>query len=324
MSDKIFVKDLAQNQSILSTFLVKEKGLLVGKNGKPYMALVLSDRSGSVDARVWDNIELLQNKFEAGDVIRIKGNVQLFQNRLQLILHKLDRVESPENLDEFISQSSRDPEELYQELKAVVATVEDRHVRELLENTLADTEIRPLLLNAPAAKTIHHARRGGLLEHILSICAILDFLAGHYKMVDRSLLIFGAIYHDLGKIWELEYDKGVSYTTEGRLIGHLTMGVELVEKKASQIMGFPQDLKIHLKHIVLSHHGKLEYGSPKRPKTLEAFLVSFIDDLDSKMDAIVEFMKNDTMVGDSWTRYSPLFDRYFLTSAQLRQDETSL
>lgn len=324
MSEKIFIKDLAENQTVQTPFLVKEKNLLVGKNGKPYMALVLSDRSGSVDARVWDNVDQLQNKFQVGDIVAIKGAVQVYQSRLQLILHRLERMEAPENLDDFISVTEKDPQELFQLLKGTVASLDNSHVRELLENTLKDPEIVPLLMNAPAAKSIHHARRGGLLEHILSICNILDFLADHYKVLDRNLLIFGAIYHDLGKIWELQYDKGVSYTTEGRLIGHLTMAVELVEKKASQIMGFPEDLKLHMKHIVLSHHGKLEYGSPKRPKTLEAFLVSFIDDLDSKMDSIVEFMKSDTMIGDQWTRYSQLFDRYFLTSPHLLRSETEI
>jgi 3'-5' exoribonuclease len=181
-----------------------------------------------------------------------------------------------------------------------------------LISTLEDPEMKPLILKAPAAKSIHHAWESGLIEHIVSICKLMNFIAGHYPHLNRDLLIFGAIYHDIGKIWELDLGSGISYTTRGRLIGHLYMGAELVEKKASKILGFPEELKDILKHIVLSHHGKLEYGSPKRPKFLEAAVVAMIDDFDSKVSTITTLIENERQNSlDSWSRYSEMFDRYF-------------
>lgn len=314
--DKVFVSDLFDKQHFQSLFMAKEKSIHVGKNGKSYLSLYLTDRTGTIDARAWDNVEDLDRQFESGDIIRVKGAVQTFQNRRQVIVHKLEKVHDvPIAMEEFICRSEKDPEDLLRALFVIVETIRDPNVRQITLDTLNDTSIRPLLLKSPAAKSIHHAKVGGLLEHVLSICGLMNFLAQHYPQLNRDLLIFGAIFHDIGKVWELEINHGVTYTDAGRLIGHLVMAVELIERKANRILGFPETLKLVLKHIVLSHHGRLEYGSPKRPKILEAVVVSMVDDLDSKIDTITTLLNAEREHAERWTKYTGLFDRYFFLQA---------
>ncbi len=222
------------------------------------MGLQLGDSSGSIDARLWDRVDELSKEFEIGDVVKIKGQVQLFQNRKQLIVHRLERVDSATvNFEDFIPRASKDTEDMMVELVQLVRSMKNDHLRQLVMDTLEDPEIRPMILRAPAAKSIHHAWLGGLLEHILSICKIMDFMGAHYPFLNRDLLLFGAIFHDIGKLWELSYDNGIAYTNRGRLIGHMQIACELVDKKASRILGFNEELRDICKHIILSHHGKL-------------------------------------------------------------------
>lgn len=310
---RISIRELKEKEASESIFLVKEKHMGVGKNGRPFMSTVLGDVSGQIDARIWDNVEQMAREFEVGDLVWVRGQVQLFQNRRQFVIHKLEKKDAAEfNMDDFIQKSKFNPEDLFAELIQIVKSLKNDHIKELILSSLMDPEIKPLVLKAPAAKTIHHAFLGGLLEHVLSICKIMNFFAGHYKFLNRDLLIFGAIFHDLGKIWELTWDNGVQYTNRGRLLGHMQLACELVDRKTSRILGFPDDLRDILKHIILSHHGKLEYGSPKRPKFLEAMLVAMVDDLDSKVDTISNIVSNERGSGDQWSRYSDLFERYFL------------
>lgn len=312
--EKIFIKDLQDKQTFHCHFLAKEKSLHTGKNGRSYLSLTLSDKSGSLDARVWDNVEEVDRAFQSGDIIRVKGQIQLFQNRRQAVVHRLEKAEEGSfSLADFLSGQPIDPEGLFRQLMGIVEGVYDSHVRQLIMDVLTDPSVRERLLKSPAAKTIHHAKAGGLLEHIVSICQVMRLLSSHYRQLNSDLLIFGAIFHDIGKIWELELrDDGIYYTDEGRLVGHLVLASEIVEKKASRILGFPENLKMVLKHIILSHHNLLEYGSPKRPKFLEALVVAMVDDLDSKIDTLSGVIGQET---DSWTKYNQLFDRYFYTKA---------
>jgi 3'-5' exoribonuclease len=315
-SDKQFVRDLRDKQTVNTLFLAKDKAVLVGKNGKTYVSLSLTDASGAVDARVWDNVEAVGNAFESGDIVRVKGVVQLFQNRRQIVVHKLEKADASEvRLADFLSASRRDPQEMLAQLVSVAESMSDTRIRQLTLDCLNDPEVRPRLLTAPAAKSIHHAYVGGLLEHVLSICGVMKALAAHYSTGGVSLnldyLLFGAIFHDLGKIWELEVDGGIAYTDKGKLLGHMVLSVELIERKASRILGFPDETKDLLKHIVLSHHGKLEYGSPKTPMFLEAFVVAAIDDLDSKIACIDQFIRSESASGERWSRYNTLFERHF-------------
>lgn len=315
---KIFVRDLQDKQIFQSFFLARDRNLLTGKNGKPYLTVNLVDQTGSVDARIWDNVEQTADGFQAGDVVRVKGQVQIFQGRKQVVVHKLERATAGEfEMPDLVGKAKREPEEMIAELIEIANSMTDASIRQLTLECLNDPDIRPRLLKAPAAKTIHHAYQGGLIEHVLSICGIMKMMHAHYaaQNVEMKLdyLLFGAIFHDIGKIWELDPDGGITYTDKGQLLGHMSMAVELVEKKASRIFGFPEDTKDHLKHIILSHHGRLEYGSPKLPMFLEAFLVAAIDDLDSKMNTISNFVKSERDAGgEKWSRYNPLFERYFL------------
>ncbi|WII72900.1 HD domain-containing protein [Bdellovibrio sp. 22V] len=311
--EKQTVQSLKDKDSVDSLFLVKEKHVANGKNGRPFMGLQLGDATGSVDARLWDRVDELAKEFEVGDVLHVKGLVQIFQNRKQLIVHRLERVDSATvNFADFIPSTSRNSEDMFVELVQMVRSIKNDHIRQLVMDTLEDPEIHPLLLRAPAAKSIHHAWLGGLLEHILSICKIMDFMGTHYSFLNRDLLLFGGIFHDIGKVWELSYDNGIAYTDRGRLIGHMQIACELIDKKASRILGFSEELRDICKHIILSHHGKLEYGSPKRPKFLEAMVVAMVDDFDSKVSTLKTIIDNERGSGEKWSRYNELFDRYFL------------
>ncbi|MCK6597041.1 MAG: HD domain-containing protein [Bdellovibrionaceae bacterium] len=311
--DRIFIKDLKDKEQVTSVYLVKEKNLSLGKTGKPFMSILLGDNTGNIDARVWDNVDELSKEFEVGNLVQIKGNVQLFQNRKQLILSKILKVESADfNFDDFVLKSHFSSEDMFTEVFQFAKDIKNEHIRQLVFSVLEDPEIKPLMYKAPAAKTIHHAWVGGLLEHILSILKILKPLSQHYSFLNRDLLYFGAIFHDIGKLWELEFENSVGYTDRGRLIGHMEIACELIDKKSSRIFGFPLELKDLLKHIVLSHHGRLEYGSPKRPKCLEAFLVAYIDDLDSKVNQIHTFINSEKASGEKWSRFNESFERYFL------------
>lgn len=309
---KRFVRDLQDKETFSSVFLTRDKTVAVGKNGKPFMSVVLCDSTGTVDARVWDNVEYTADLFQSGDLVKVKGAVQIFQGRKQVVVHKLERVEPADHdMNDFLSKSAQAPEEMFQKLLSFVELIQNPSLKQLTLDVLQDPEIRPKLLVAPAAKTIHHAYLGGLLEHIVSICGAMKGLASHYGNLNLDYLLFGAIFHDIGKVWELQIDKGISYTDKGKLIGHMVMAVELVEKKASRIFGFPDELKDLCKHIILSHHGKLEFGSPKTPAFLEAFIVAAVDDLDSKINTISQFIDGERGSGESWSRFNQMFERYF-------------
>ena len=296
-------------------FLVKDKILGVGKTGKSFLTILIGDQSGQLDGRIWDNIDDIQTRFEIGDLVKVKGVIQIYNQRKQLIIHRLEKVDDPSlNKDDYkIKERQIDTHALYSELFQMVQAVEIQPLKQLMLDCLQDEEIKPRLLKAPAAKTIHHAHRGGLLEHIVSICKVMQFMASHYNYLNKDLLIFGAIFHDLGKIWELDQteQQQIYYTAPGQLLGHMLLACELVEKKSQRILGFPEDLRMILKHIILAHHGRLEYGSPKVPMFPEAMVVAMIDDMDSKMDTMMSFIHQERQSGESWSRFNDNFERYF-------------
>lgn len=309
--EKVFISTLQEKQAVATTFLAKNKILLKDKKGKSYISCLLSDSTGDIDAKAWDNIELLEGIFQSGDIIWVKGIVQVYQNRKQLVIHKIERFDGPVDVQDYLKKADTDPEEMFQKLLQAVETVQSQFVKQLILDVLTDPTIKPLLLISPAAKSVHHAKMGGLLEHILSIVNLCDLVLKNYTFLNRDLLIFGAIFHDIGKIWELKINEtGIHYTDKGRLLGHIVMATELIEKKASRIFNFPENLKDICKHMILSHHGKLEFGSPKLPQTLEAYMVWMLDEMDSKIDSIKQAMALQS--GDeNWSTFSPLFERYF-------------
>lgn len=312
---KKFIRDLKEKEHVQSVFLVTEKNTGVDRNGKAFMSLAIADASGQLNGRMFEKVDAAAGGFESGDVVWIKGFVQLFQNRKQLIVNEIRKATEAEyKMTELIADLGGDPRSHLESLVQISESLANPFVRDLLLATLTDQDLQPLLLRTPAAKSIHHAYRGGLIEHIHSIVQVMEALAKHYTFLDRSLLIFGAIYHDIGKIYELDISEGIHYTQSGRLVGHMVLACEMIERKADAIQDFPVDLRDVLKHIVLSHHGKLEYGSPKLPMIAEAIVVAMIDDLDSRMNTLFHFLKTEVdnvPATEKWSHYHPGFERYF-------------
>lgn len=310
------IRSLSDKDAIVDRpFLVKDKVKGMGKNGRPFLSLLIGDKTGHIDARVWDRVEEVTDTFEIGDIILVKGQVQVYLSRKQIIIHRVEKAADDlyKKEDFTIDDKKIDPHALYSELIQIVNQIQTAPIRQIILDSLQDEDIKPLVLKAPAAKTIHHAHRGGLLEHVVSICKLMKMISSHYVFLNQDLLIFGAIFHDLGKVWELDIQRDqIQYSHKGRLLGHMQLACELIDKKAGRILGFPEDLREILKHIVLSHHGKLEYGSPVRPYFMEAFMVAMIDDLDSKVDTIQGFIEAERQTGESWSRYNEHFERYFL------------
>jgi 3'-5' exoribonuclease len=310
-----YAQDAANSQNaaqkdITGFFLVHQKDLRSNRAGDGYLSLVLGDDTGSVDARMWDNLETLPD-FSAGDVVKVKGRVQLYRNRLQLSVTQLRTARAEEATPgDFLPKSTRDPKEMLAELRQIVSSVQQPSLRALLDAVVSDIAIADRLLVAPAAKSMHHAFRGGLLEHVLSLCKMCELAASHYRMIRRDLLMTGAILHDIGKIHELSYDASFQYTNEGQLVGHLVIGVEMVREKMRGLPDFPDSYRVLVEHLLLSHHGQLEFGSPKVPLFPEALLLHYLDDLDSKMEAMRAALA--AAGGQEWTARSPALDRSLL------------
>lgn len=311
---KIFIRDIKEKDSVNGPFLVAKKETGISKSGKAYLNLKLMDSTGEIEARVWDDAEELSKGFNKNDVVAIKGFAVAYQGGVQLNVSAIKALaEGSYSLRDFLPSSERDQASLESELASILASVKDRNIKALLEAIFSDREIRPKFLIAPAAKSMHHPYLGGLAEHVFSICGLVDKIASHYgACVNRDLLLAGAMLHDIGKIYELSYERSFDYTDEGRLLGHITMGVELIDRKISGLDGFPRELAVMLKHMILSHHGQLEFGSPKRPKTIEAIILSYLDDLDAKVNTVRALLNGKTE-GSNWTTYQKLFERYIYT-----------
>lgn len=318
---KQFIKDLKDKEAVASPFLIKFSALAVGKTGKPYMNLVLMDKTGEVEARLWEDASRYAGQAVRDAFVWVEGRCQLYQGRRQIVVNQLQVLREDEvDPKAYIAESELDADALYGQLLGFVETMQDPYYKALAEAILRDdAEIMDRVKRAPAAKSMHHAYKTGLLEHVVSITNILDSLSRNYgKAVDRDLLFLGGFFHDIGKIWELNYDRVTDYTTEGKLIGHLVMGVELVDRKIRELEAqpgrlpdrFPEEKKLLVKHLVLAHHGLLEYGSPKEPHCLEALIVHMVDDLDSKVNAIHKFIAADLSPG-RWTALNRQFNRYF-------------
>jgi 3'-5' exoribonuclease len=307
-----YVADLAPDQNITSYFLVFEKEVRSTRDGKAYLRLELGDRTGTVEARMWDRFEESSGSIVRDDFVKVQGRVDIFRNRPQLILEKLRKAEVSEvEPADFYATTKGNVDELWARLREHVAGVRDVNIRRLLEAVLDDPEIGPRYRRAPAAKSMHHAFIGGLLEHVVSLCDLSVAAANHYPEANRDFLLAGAVLHDVGKVYELSFDRSLGYTTEGQLVGHIVMAVEIIGKKASALPDFPDELATLLKHLILSHHGKYEFGSPKLPMFREAVLFSYLDDLDSKMGAMRSMLDSDR--GEpGWTERGGALDRRLL------------
>jgi len=317
LQKSLFIKDLKPKETVRTSFLVKSKDLFHSKNGKPYLAILLSDSTGDLEGRVWDKAEELSTTFAEGDIVAVGGKLHVFQNRNQLVIdHLLSLPAEVAKVEDYLPKGNGDTEALYQKLLEIFESLENPWVKELGLKLLNDPEIAPRYKVCPAAKTIHHAFIGGLLTHSLQLCHLIDAVLPLYPGVDRSVMMFGAAFHDFGKIFELSYQGKFGYTDEGRLVGHIAIGVVLIDRKIQEIPHFPGELDLHLKHLILSHHGKLEHGSPKRPHTLEAELLHQLDHMDSRINSIQTFMKAENN-NSRWSGYHKTYDQYYFKPLDL-------
>jgi 3'-5' exoribonuclease len=307
----VYIENLKAGEKVNNAFLVAEKNLAYSQKGAPYLNLRLKDKTGEIDGKVWDNANEWDGQFKKGDIVQVYGRVLSYKNNLQLSVLDLKKLTDEEvDLTDYLPAAKQDAEAMFAELMAYVEKIQTPCLRDLLNAFFQDEKTTMLFKKAPAAKGFHHIYLGGLLEHTLSVTKLLDLAIDHYQAVNRDLLLAGGILHDIGKIHEFDYDRIVQYSDEGRLIGHVVMGVEMVDAKISGIEGFPKSLAMELRHLLLSHHGMLEFGSPKRPKTLEALIVHHIDDLDAKVNAFQTFVDDAPEDDTGWTPFHRLLERY--------------
>ncbi len=251
--------------------------------------------------------------FDRDDFVKVKGLTQVYQNRQQFTIHRLRRLDDAEvDFADYFPCSQRDAAEMFAELQGIIAGIGSAPLRGLLQATFADQRIADLYQRAPAAKSIHHAWRGGLLEHVLSLCTLCRMTAAHYRNIDLDLLLTGAIYHDIGKIEELTYERSFGYSSEGQLLGHIIIGLRMLDEKAREVPDFPPKLRSLIEHMLISHHGELEYGSPKVPLFLEALLLHHLDNLDSKMETMRVAVERDRLVDGEFTGWVSPLERVIL------------
>jgi 3'-5' exoribonuclease len=309
-----------ENKVITSQFVVVSKQIKAKKNGEPYLALTLGDRSGSVDAKMWDNVEEFLNAFEQDDFVKIKGLINKYNNRWQMTIHKIRKMGDGEvDFSDYLPKTTKDIDQLWAKLGEFVDSIEQPHLQQLLKLFMADEEISKAYRDAPAAKTLHHAYIGGLLDHVVSLFTSCDLVVRNYPMVNRDILLTGAFLHDIGKIHELTYARSFGYSTEGQLLGHMIIELEMLHKKLAQIPEFPAELKILVEHLIISHHGQYDFGSPKLPMFPEALMLHYMDDLDSKMEAMRAQFERESENESPWTSYNSSMARPLLNTKKFLQ-----
>ncbi len=317
-----YISEIQPDQIITGIFLVQHKDVRQKKSGDPYLSLTLSDRTGELDAKMWDNAAEALDTFGRDDFVRVKGLYQIFQNRPQLTVHKIAPVADAEvDFGDYFPASKRDRDEMFRELRSWIATVTNPHLKALLDAMFHDERIALAFRTAPAAKSVHHAWLGGLIEHVLSLCHLAKMTAAHYADIDFDLLLTGVILHDIGKTEELSYARGFRYSTVGQLLGHIVIGMRMIEEKLREVPDFPAPLRDLLLHMILSHHGELEFGSPKVPMFAEALLLHHLDNLDSKMECVRGMVERDPLVEGVWTGYSSALDRSLLKKRKYLEPE---
>ena len=312
MAKHYFIDQMQDGDRFDEAFLVKSARIAETRTGRPYLILTVVDKSGEISGPVWDNAEAFAERCQVGSFIRLCGQVQSYREKLQIKVESVASLaESDIDPADFVAATAHDLSAMADAVQALIRSVENSFIRRLLQRIFKAGEVWDAFRTAPAAKGIHHAYVGGLLEHCLSMAKLADFLAAHYPGVDRSLLLAGVLLHDIGKVKELQSGMGlIEYTDEGRLKGHLVIGSELVAAEARALKDFPDGLLVELQHLILSHHGRQEFGSPTVPMTVEALLLSQIDDMDAKMN-LIERLRSKIPGGDlSWTEYQKPLERY--------------
>jgi len=310
-----YVKQLGQQEVVDEVFRVSGKQLRPNRNGNLYLQMELSDRTGCISARMWNATEGHYRSFENGDFVRIEGTTQLFQGTMQLIANRITKVDECEVIaDDFSPLAAVEVDKLMVRLTAMLRGMTNPHLRNLAECFLVDESFIRKFVRAPAGIKHHHAYQGGLVEHVVNLMEVVTRIAPCYPQIDRDLLLFGAFLHDMGKVDELTYERELAYSDEGQLIGHLVMAVSLLEAKVREAErlsneSIPREMVLRLKHMIVSHHGEYEYGSPKLPMTLEAVALFCLDNLDAKVSAFHQQLRDDPNVDSPWTNYHPTLGR---------------
>jgi len=306
------IKDLQVGSTIIGFYLVDKKQILQTRAGNDYVRLYLMDNTGKISAVMWDKFEEIIDTFAKDDVIKVQAQVQSHQDRLQLRIFRLRKAEKDEyDESDFYPHTEYDVDKLLEYLIEVKDGLDDEYLKKLLESLLNDEELMTKFKKAPGGKALHHVNRGGLIEHVVSVVKVCEFMSSHYRKIDRELLITAAIFHDIGKVDELVYERSFDYTDEGRLLGHIVLGVIILDRKINQIPDFPEKLATALKHILVSHHGYYDYGSPKLPMILEALVLHYIEDLDAKINSFTMWLDEQVDIEKpNWTKYWPLYERF--------------
>lgn len=321
-SPHMWLKDIRAGDVVQGRYAAREKRLSNTRKGDLFLTVVLADRTGEVEAKVWEQAEMLSSRFREGDIVDVEGTATSYRGRVQLTLSRIGPADQEVDPSVFLESSEASPAVMMNQLRKELQEVRNEHLKALIDRFLGDRRFVSLLERAPAAKNFHHCYLGGLLEHTLSVCRMAQRVADHYPQLDRDLLLTGAFLHDIGKVKELSCRLQIEYTDEGRLLGHLVQGTIMLEEKLAHMRTFPPDLAIRLKHLILSHHGQYEFGSPKRPKFLEAFVLHLVDDLDAKVNGLARLFERDGHEG-GWTEYNRLFERYFLKGEIVQLEEGS-
>jgi 3'-5' exoribonuclease len=309
----LYAADIHENQPVDSLFLVSSKNQGVTKGGNSYLVLKLLDRSGEIEGRVWDRADDLSRGFDRNDFVRVRGQATLYQGKVQIRVQDVMRVEEQTvAAEDFLPRSAFDPDAMLGELQSILRGMKNPHLLALAEVCFADQELMELLKRAPGAKTIHHPYLSGLLEHTLSLLKLILRVVENYQGVDVDLLLTGGFLHDIGKVYEFSFNRAVEYTDAGQLLGHLVMEVEMVNKKISTIPDFPDEVAMLVKHLLVSHHGAYEFGSPKLPQTVEAIMLHALDDLDGKIQAVQNLPEKEP--GSKWTAFHRAYGRSFYRS----------
>lgn len=304
-----FIAELRDGDMISSIYLCKNKRTLQTKAGKNYYSMQLQDKTGVVDGKVWDINNGIEH-FESMDYIQVDAQVTSYQGAIQLNIRRVRKAKEGEyDPSDYMPYSKKNIDEMYNEMVNMIQSVNEPHLKRLLEVVLVDDKdfVKKFKLHS-AAKTMHHNFAGGLLEHSLSVAKLCDFYTTNYPMLNRDLLITAALLHDIGKMDEISAFPENDYTDEGQLIGHIVKGVIIVDEKMRGIDGFPEKLGNELKHCILSHHGELEFGSPKKPALIEAVALSFADNTDAKLEGFTELLEGATNQGTEWLGFNRMFD----------------
>ena len=285
-----YIDSLHEGERVTSIYMCKQKNAATTKNGKPYENVLLQDRTGTLDAKIWEPNSMGIEEFEALDFVEVQGEITVFNGAMQMSIKRVRKCAEGEfDMKDFLPVSSRDIEEMYAELMTLKNKVGNTYLRRLLDSFFVDdTELIKNFKLHSAAKSVHHGFVGGLLEHTLGVTNLCDCFADRYPMLNRDLLITGAMLHDIGKLKELSDFPSNDYTDDGQLLGHIIIGTEMISDRMKEIEGFPASIAVELKHCILAHHGELEYGSPKKPALLEALALNFADTTDAKMETMIE------------------------------------